>query len=310
MYLKHFAIENHPFNLTPDTEFSCNYRGHQEALNTLLFSIGNGDVIVKIIGEVGLGKTFLCRELLNCLDEQFVVIYIPNPDLSPLELKHTILRELQNQMPLDVTSDMDLTQLMFEQILHCHNHGKRVIIVIDEAQALSDENLEALRLLTNLETESKKLLQIVLFAQPELQQRLARRSSRQFNQRIAFSHELTALNHEEIGKYIAQRLIVAGHDNGELFSRAAQRLLHRVSDGVPRIINILAHKAMLAAYGKGMERVNRWAVKQAIKDSKYLVTYRRHWSWSEIAWRSLWIIMAIIIASLAVLFLLKDFIRG
>jgi len=305
MYLKHFALKQYPFQLTPDTDFSCNYSGHQEALNTLLFSVGNGEGIIKIIGEVGLGKTFLCRELLNCLDEQFIVVYIPNPDLSPLALKHTILRELQNQMPISMTADVDLTQLMFEQILHCHNQGKRVIIVIDEAQALSDESLEALRLLTNLETESKKLLQIVLFAQPELQQRLARRSLRQLNQRITFSHQLEVLDRDDVSKYIARRLIVAGHGDGDLFSSAAQDLLHRVTGGAPRIINILAHKALLAAYGKEKNKVNSWAVRQAIKDSKELVTYRSYWSWRKIFLWSLLTIMMMLAASLVILSVVK-----
>lgn len=307
MYLKHFALKQYPFQLTPDTDFSCNYSGHQEALNTLLFSVGNGEGIIKIIGEVGLGKTFLCRELLNCLDDkQFIVVYIPNPDLNPLELKRTILRELQNQMPINAASDVDLTQLMFEQILYCHNQGKHVVIVIDEAQALSDESLEALRLLTNLETESRKLLQIVLFAQPELQQRLARRSLRQLNQRITFSHQLGVLDRDEISKYIAQRLIVAGHDDGELFSSGAQDLLHRVTGGTPRIVNILAHKALLAAYGKEKNKVNCWAVRQAIKDSKELVTYRSYWSWRKIALWSLLTIMVLIVASLVILSVIKN----
>lgn len=305
MYLKHFALKQYPFQLTPDTDFSCNYSGHQEALNTLLFSVGNGEGIIKIIGEVGLGKTFLCRELLNCLDERFIVVYIANPDLSPLALKHTILRELQSQMPLNAASDVDLTQLMFEQILHCHNQRKHVIIVIDEAQALSDESLEALRLLTNLETESKKLLQIVLFAQPELQQRLARRSLRQLNQRITFSHQLGVLDRDDVSKYLARRLIVAGHDDGDLFSSTAQDLLHRVTKGAPRIINILAHKALLAAYGKEKNKVNCWAVRQAIKDSKDLVTYRSYWSWRKIALWSLLTIMMMLVASLVILSVVK-----
>jgi MSHA biogenesis protein MshM len=230
------------------------------------------------------------------------VIYLPNPDLSALELKRAILRELQSQMPTDETSEVDLMQLIFERLLHCYQHGKKVIVIIDEAQVLSGESLETLRLLTNVETESKKLLQIVLFAQPELKQRLvAHRSLRQFNQRIVFSHELSALNRKEVGKYIAQRLIVAGHRNGCLFSRTAQNLLHRVSNGVPRLINILAHKSMLAAYGKGIYKVNRWAVKQAIKDSSDILTYRGRWSWNKIAVLSLILTGTVMVAILFVL---------
>lgn len=303
MYLEHFNINKYPFELTPNTEFSCNYRGHQEALNTLLFSIGNGEWIVKIIGEVGYGKTFLCRELLNCLVDPFVVVYIPNPDLSVTELKRLILCELHNKQPIDVSSDADLTQLIFERILYYHDQEKRVIIVIDEAQVLSDKNLETLRLLTNMETESKRLLQIVLFAQPELDLRLACYSLRQFNQRITFSYKLTPLDRLEINKYIAERLIIAGHPSGYLFTSAAQRLLHRASKSVPRIINILAHKSMLAAYGKGIYKVDYWAVRQAIKDSKKILTTQdKYWSWDRIAVLALFTMLAAITISAIKLF--------
>jgi MSHA biogenesis protein MshM len=302
MYLKHFAINKRPFDLTPNTEFSCNYRSHQEALNVLLFGIGNDEWIIKIIGDVGFGKTFLCRELLNCLAEPFVVVYLPNPDLNSLELKQAILRELQSKMPIDADPSRDLMQSLFEQLLHCQQQGKKVIAIIDEAQALPEESLEALRLLTNLETESKKLLQLVLFAQPEIKQRLARDSLRQLNQRITFSLELTPLEREEIGGYIERRLIVAGHRDGRLFSRAAQRLLHRASKGTPRLINILAHKAMLAAYGQGISKINRWAVKQAIKDSKDILPHYGYWSWGKIVLLSLFFIT---ITAIAILFLIK-----
>jgi len=301
MYLKYFAINKRPFDLTPNTEFSCNYRSHQEALNVLLFGIGNDEWIIKIIGEVGFGKTFLCRELLNCLAEPFVVVYLPNSDLSSLELKQAILRELQSKMPTATASDKDLMQSLFEQLFYCQQQGKKVIVIVDEAQALPDESLEALRLLTNLETESKKLLQLVLFAQPELKQRLARDLLRQFNQRITFSLELTALDCEEVSGYIERRLIVAGHHDGRLFNRKAQRLLHHASKGIPRLINILAHKAMLAAYGRGLDKVNRWAVKQAIKDSKDILPHHSYWSWNKY----LFGMLAITIAVIVVLFLIK-----
>jgi len=299
MYLKHFVLKQLPFQLTPDTDFSCNYSSHHQALNTLLFSLGAGEGIVKIIGEIGLGKTFLCRELLNCLDDRFVVIYLPNPDLTPHALKLAILRELQKYQSYAATVDGNLIQTIFTQILHCHQQNKKVVIIIDEAQALSDEALETLRLLTNLETESRKLLQIVLFAQPELKQRLTRRTLRQFNQRVTFSYELKGLTDEEMDKYLMQRLLVAGHDDGALFTRAAKRLLQRVSRGVPRVVNILAHKALLAAYGRELNKVNRWAVRQAVRDSRDLIAVRsKFWNWHKIILVGLAMILAIIIAYL------------
>jgi MSHA biogenesis protein MshM len=279
MYLKHFAIEKHPFKLTPDTEFLCNYSSHQEALNTLLFSINSGEGIVKVIGEVGLGKTFLCRELLNALDDnKFIVVYIPNPDLEEMELKQTILRELQSKISLPLAADVnrDITKIIFDHIFYCQQNGKNVIVIIDEAQALSDANLEILRLLTNLETEAKKLLQIVLFGQPELKQRLLQHSLRQFNQRVTFSYDLKSLDYDETIKYLADRLVTAGHNNGNIFTKAAREVIYTSSKGAPRIINILAHKAMLAAYGKGKQKIDFWAARLAVIDSKELVISRNY----------------------------------
>jgi len=267
MYLKHFALKKMPFALTPNTEFSCNFSSHQEALNVLLYGLHSGEGIIKIIGEVGSGKTFLCRELLNCLDPRFIVVYIPNPSLSPQELREAILRELG----CETTREIDVMKLVLDKIFRAHQNGKRVVIIVDEAQSLPDESLEALRLLTNLETESEKLLQIVLFAQPELDERLKQHAFRQLSQRIAFSYIFTALVLEETEEYISQRLIVAGHKTGRLFDRKSIKLLHRASCGTPRIINILCHKALLFSYGRGEHKVELTAVKRAIEDSADIV---------------------------------------
>ena len=273
MYLKHFGLKKNPFTLTPNTEFGCNFSGHQEALNVLLYGLHSGEGIIKIIGEVGSGKTFLCRELLNYLDKLFTVIYIPNPDLTSQELKNAIARELK----CDNASDGDAVNHIFNKLFSARKKGKKVVAIIDEAQALTNESLETLRLLTNLETESEKLLQIVLFAQPELNERLKKYEFRQLNQRIAFSYTLIPLNCEEVEEYISQRLVKAGHKNGRLFERDAIQVLYRASGGIPRIINILCHKALLASYGKGNKKVGRDVVKMAIKDSSGAVAwnYRR-----------------------------------
>jgi len=283
VYLDFFGIEQYPFSLTPNTEFYCNLPGHQAAFNVLLFSLKSGEGFIKIVGEVGSGKTLLCRKLLDVLDDRFVTAYIPNPDLSPHEFRKTFARELGIDIPVSI-GDSDLSQAILERLLDLHAAGKRVVLLVDEAQALSDETLETLRLLTNLETEFEKLIQIVLFGQPELNRRLKQHRFRQLNQRITFAHKLQPLTRQNLEDYLAYRLAIAGHRKGPLFDRHAHDLIFESSGGIPRIINILTHKAMLAAYGRGDHRISKKAVKMAIKDSKDFIKKRqrivRHTIWS------------------------------
>lgn len=266
MYENFFRLESMPFTLTPNPSFFCQLKGHQEALNILEFCVKSGEGFIKITGEVGSGKTLLCRKLLENLDDNFVTTYIPNPDLSPVEMRKAFARELG----LDPTRWEDQHELLtaiYQHLITLHASGKKVILLVDEAQALSDESLETIRLLTNLETESSKLLQVVLFGQPELDERLAKPHLRQLKQRITFSYNLPLMNRDDLDVYLYHRLAVAGCTQGNLFTKKARNILYRASRGIPRLVNILSHKAMLVAYGRGDHQIDHDAMRLAVKDS-------------------------------------------
>lgn len=266
MYLHHFGLRERPFNLTPDTQFYCDLPTHREALNVLLIALQNGEGFIKITGPVGTGKTLLCRKLLNEIPEQFITAYIPNPHLTSAGLHRAIADELGIKSPRNVGQSRTLTDINETLIGHAA-HNKKTVLIIDEAQALPLETLEALRLLTNLETEKQKLLQIVLFGQPELDSVLRKKAIRQLRQRITFSYRLQPLDKVYVAAYVAHRLAIAGNNQPALFSAAANRLLHHYSQGIPRLINILAHKALMAGYGKGLRRIGPWQIQAAAYDT-------------------------------------------
>jgi len=277
MYRSHFGLREMPFGITPDTNFAYACTTHQEALNTLLVAVKNGEGFIKITGEVGTGKTLLCRRFLSAIDQSHVSAYIPNPYLEP----RTLLFALADELHLVLPKDADQHQLLKELtrgLLNFARQGKTVVLCLDEAQAMPVETLEALRLITNLETEKRKLIQVVLFGQPELDQKLEGESVRQLRQRITFQYRLTALRREEVDQYLAHRLRVAGYRGNRLFTRAAARLVHRWSDGVPRLVNIIAHKAMMLAYGEGTQQVLPLHVRQAAADTP-AAHRRRPWWW-------------------------------
>lgn len=266
MYREHFKLREPPFSLTPDTSYYFNHSGHQQALNVLLVALRTGEGFIKITGEVGTGKTLLCRKLLNALEETFVSAYLPNPLLAPRELQQEVARELGLKPPVAATSQQ-LLQLLTTHLLRRSDQGQRVVICIDEAQAMPEESLEALRLLSNLETEKSKLLQIVLFGQPELNERLAQHSLRQLRQRITFSYHLQPLGREELAGYVNHRLLIAGHQGGNLFRPQALQAIYRASHGIPRLVNILCHKALMVAYGQGGRVVDKRQVRAAVRDT-------------------------------------------
>lgn len=267
MYLDHFGLSELPFGITPDTSFTVLTRSHQEALNTLLVALNSGEGFIKITGEVGTGKSLLCRRLLQALPENAVSAYLPNPYLAP----RTLLLALAEELGVAVDSasdDYHLLKCVNEALLAYAGDERPVVVCIDEAQAMPLETLESLRLLSNLETEKRKLLQIVLFGQPELDRKLAEPSVRQLLQRIAFHYRLGCLGREEVGNYLAHRLRVAGYRGDELFAPRAVRSLHRASRGTPRLLNILAHKSLLAVYGEGKHAVLSRHVRQAAADTE------------------------------------------
>lgn len=278
MYKQHFGLNELPFGITPDTSFFFSTHGSQEALNTLLIATRTGEGFIKITGEVGTGKTLLCRKFLATLDERMVSAYIPNPMLEP----RSLLLALADELALPLARDVDQHQLLKainHRLLDLARSGKQVILCLDEAQAMPIETLEALRLLTNLETEKRKLLQIVLFGQPELNRKLAMPEIRQLNQRITFHYHLGPLNRHDLDYYIQHRLQVAGFRGGRLFTPAALRILHRASRGVPRLVNVIAHKAMMLAYGQGVSSVGVRQVMLASRDTGSAKTVGRYWWW-------------------------------
>ncbi|MGQ0579348.1 MAG: ExeA family protein [Betaproteobacteria bacterium] len=266
MYLTHFALREPPFGLTPDTAFAFACTPHQEALNTLLVALANGEGFMKITGEVGTGKTLLCRRFLAELDGEFITAYIPNPYLDPLGLLLALADELR--IVLDRDNDQHhLLKTLNHALLEHARGGKRVVVCLDEAQAMPLETLESLRLLSNLETEKRKLFQVVLFGQPELDVRLRHESVRQLQQRITYQYHLSPLSRREMEYYVAHRLRVAGYLGDRLFQRSAAAALYRASAGVPRLVNVLADKAMLAAYGEGRHYVSAAHVRKAARDT-------------------------------------------
>ena len=269
MYQQYFGMRELPFTLAPDTQFFFCHRGHHEALNVLMVALECGEGFIKITGEVGTGKTLLCRELLNRLQETYYTAYIPNPFLSPVGLRKVLAEELG--IDPQGLSDHELLKAINQRLLDIHQQGKRVIVCLDEAQALPDQTMETLRLLSNLETEKRKLLQIVLFGQPELDEKLARPRNRQLRQRIVHSYQLQPLDSGRVRHYLEHRLRVAGYNGEPLFSEDAIESLYRNSRGVPRLINILGNKALLLAFGKGMHRIDARLVRAAAKDTEGVI---------------------------------------
>lgn len=268
MYREHFGLRELPFTITPDTSFFFAHSSHQEALNMLLVATRSGEGFMKVVGEVGTGKTILCRKFLDALDrESFITAYIPNPYVGPNTLLLAVADELGIDYPERINQHQ-LLKLITKFLLTGYAEGKRVVLCLDESQAMPVETLEALRLLTNLETERRKLLQVVLFGQPELDEKLNDPAIRQLKQRITFSCRLRPLNLSDVEFYLAHRLTIAGYRGHGVFAADAVKQLFRVSGGVPRLINILAHKALMAAFGEGQRQVGDKHVRLAVADTE------------------------------------------
>jgi MSHA biogenesis protein MshM len=277
MYSKHFGLREAPFSITPDTSYFFTSPHSQEALNTLLVAAKSGEGFIKITGEVGTGKTLLCRKFIATVGPEFVTAYIPNPYLEP----RTLMLALADELEVTLERDVDQHQLLksiTNRLMDLAREDKQVLLCLDEAQAIPTESLEALRLLTNLETEKRKLLQIVLFGQPELNQHLQATSIRQLAQRITFHYHLGPLKRDDIEYYLAHRLRVAGYTGGRLFSQGAIAGLYKASGGIPRLVNILANKALMLCFGEGRQQVVRRHVKLAARDTMTTRSGLR-WPW-------------------------------
>jgi type II secretory pathway predicted ATPase ExeA len=269
MYQTHFGLRESPFHITPNPAFF--YAGQQrgDILDALLYAVTSGEGIIKVTGEVGVGKTMLCRMLESRLPARVDVIYLVNPNLNPLEVQHAIAAELG--LPTGGLRADEVQRGLHAELIARHGAGRQVVLLVEEAQAMPLDTLEAIRLLTNLETAHSKLLQIVLFGQPELDQQLDLSSMRQLKERITHSFHVPALQADLTGDFLAFRLRAAGHAGPNLFSPAAARLIARASEGIVRRINILADKALLAAFADDADQVEARHVRQAMREA----TFRR-----------------------------------
>ncbi len=262
MYLEFFGISDKPFQITPDTRFLYLTPRHRDGLAHLLYGADEAGGFILLTGEVGTGKTMLCRSVLEQMPEHVNVALILNPRQSSKELIASICDELNIPYRRSTTSLKYLVDRLNLYLLKQHAQGKRTVLVIDEAQNLRAEVLEQIRLLTNLEVATQKLLQIILIGQPELQAILARPQLRQLTQRITARFHLTPLSKEETAAYIRHRLQIVGF-RGELFSSGAVSMVHQLSGGVPRLVNNICERSMMGAYGENVHRIDRKLVRKA-----------------------------------------------
>ena len=267
MYEAHFGLQEAPFALTPNTRYFLRAPSHGDALELLVVALREREGFIKITGEVGTGKTLLCRLLLNGLEGEAHTAYIPNPNLTPEALYEAVAEELGASAPSGANTHQVLKAIN-ERLIALALDQTPAVLVIDEAQAMPEATIEALRLLTNLETESTRLLQVVLFGQPELDVLLNRDSLRQLKQRITFHYRLDPLDRESVAQYLRHRLSLAGYNGADVFRPGALKVITRASGGIPRLVNVLAHKAMLAAWGRGDRQVERGHVLSAVRDTE------------------------------------------
>jgi general secretion pathway protein A len=264
MYNEFYGFREAPFNITPDPRFLFFSDKHREAFNHVLFGIRERKGFIQITGEVGAGKTTICRAILTELGPSYKTALILNPMITSTQLMRTVLAELGLEVrKLDRTGYLEvLNRYLLEQAAA----GNDVVLLIDEAQDLDPELLEQVRLLSNLETDQRKLLQIVLIGQPELREKLNQKSLRQLRQRITVRYHLSPLDRFETERYIAHRLRVAGANGRPSFTRWAVRRVHHYAHGVPRLINAVCDKALLYGYVNGTYELKSRAVRQAIRE--------------------------------------------
>jgi type II secretory pathway predicted ATPase ExeA len=285
MYCTHFGFDQSPFRITPDPAFFFPGGNRGAVLDALLYAITRGEGIVKVVGEVGSGKTMLCRMLEREMPPRCELIYLANPNLNPEEILPAIACELK--LPrVAGTGKAELLHQIHDHLLARHADNRRVVMFVEEAQCMPPATLEEIRLLSNLETSHDKLLQIVLFGQPELDTKLSRHEMRQLDERITYRFQLAPLGPRELRDYLVCRLTASGYRGPEVFTPGALRTLARGSQGLLRRINILADKALLAAYSGGARQVSAQHVARAVRDSEYRSSTRLPrtlWPWSAVA---------------------------
>lgn len=269
MYIQHFGMMQYPFSLTPNTRYFLKLPAHEQAFQQLLAALTDDGQFSKLTGEVGAGKTMLCRKVLNALathKDKYITAYIPHPYLDEQGMMHSLAEEL-GLAKLEKASYRELLKAISEEIVTQSKKSKQVVLFVDEAQAMPVETLAALYLLTNIETMQAHF-QVVLFGQPELDLLLDQPALRPLRQSLSFSHILPALDREGVHAYIGHRLAKAGYSGQSLFSQDAIDALFQGSGGIPRLINILCHKALMVGYGKGEHTIPLAYVKSAIADTE------------------------------------------
>jgi len=267
MYLDHFGLKEPPFRITPDTDFFFQGANRGATLEALLYAITHDEGIVKVSGEVGSGKTMLCRVLMERLPATVETIYLANPSLSRDEILFAIGDELKLQLEKGQTTRIH--RALQEHLIRLFGEGRRVVVLIDEAHAMPDETLEEIRLLSNLESNRHKLLQIVLFGQPELEEQLDTAGMRQLRERITQSFHLEPLLRSDIENYIDFRMRAAGYRGPKVFNQRAIKLIANASQGLTRRVNILSDKALLAAFADGTHAVTQAEAKRAMRDTEF-----------------------------------------
>lgn len=264
MYEKFYGFTDKPFNLTPDSKFFYASPKHEEALNCLLLAISQRNGFVVITGEIGSGKTTVCRALLNKLDPTTKVALILNTHLGKKELVTTILEDLE--IDYKSNSKTHLLAALNKYLLKQAADDINVVLIIDEAQNLSPSVIEEVRMLSNLETEQEKLIQIVLIGQPQLRNKLAHPKLEQFRQRVVLHYHLEALDYEETSRYIRHRLSKVGSTNGNIFTQEATDEIYKYSRGIPRLINLACHNALISGLVYGSQKIDQKIAAETIDE--------------------------------------------
>ena len=275
MYQEHYGLQRPPFKITPDTSLFFEGSKRGAALEALVYAIRSGEGIIKVVGEVGSGKTMLCRMLEIRLDDIVDVVYIANPSLSPDNILHVIAHELQLNVSIE-SSKLEVMQKLQEYLLQKHAQNRQVVVFVEEAQSMPLETLEEIRLLSNLETDNSKLLQMVLFGQPELDEKLAQPQIRQLKERITHSFFLDPFPPRDTLEYLNFRLRAVGYRGPDIFGEKTAKAVKGISGGLTRRINIIADKALMAAYSEGVHQVSMKHINTAAIDSdfKQAVNYK------------------------------------
>ena len=282
MYCKFFGFSEKPFDVTPQPRFLYPSPAHREALASIIYGIRERRGFITLVGEVGTGKTTVLRAALDRLDKKNRVAVITNPELRFIDILALILNELRLRRPKEKISKVKALQRLNQFAIRQLAQNGNVVLMVDEAQHLSGNTLEHLRLLSNLESRERKLIQIVLAGQPELDVRLSRHDMRQLVQRISLRRYIMPLSRKETSEYIQHRLQVAGYDRRGFFSDRALTLIWKYSRGVPRRINILCDNALLVAYGRNNKKIKACIMKEAVKDlsySPFVQNGKRRWFW-------------------------------